>query len=775
VTVWFCIEVRFLHERYHGRGGWPPTPLRLFQAITAGAVSGRWAIEDRPATEAVLRWLETLGAPTLVLASPASSLHPYRLAVPNNQADRHVPALRKGVRLDDLLRGDKELKQVQPCSIAREPVIYGWPIAEAFRGEAEVVRAVVRRLVAFGTGLDHAVAEARLSAEAPTAERLIKHEPGSSPCAGTLDSLLSRHKATLLRLAGGGLLENLPPIRHAPGAGRHQAASQMVLALRLSAEHGPDRPLSIAPEATAVLAYAVRQHLASVLIDALGRRRDTAAGFSPEKVERLVLGRDAGPDDKGRRVSVIPLPSVGHEHTDGLLRRVLISTPAACPMAPEVLRRALQDAEVEVDLTEPGTCGLRVRLAGPAQGAGDPDTAGRERSMLDRYVGAARVWRSVSPVVLPGAGIRATAASDPVDRARTDERRRVREESLFHRAIREVGIDLAEVESIRLRREPFGARQPRADAAWRLPKNAEGRRWLAGRPRVHAEIVFTRARSGPLAIGDGRYLGLGLFHGVPDEPPGRPEVARFRIPADRRPRVQQSVRIADVLRRALMSGGGHPPLEFSGHDVGGPLRADPAHGHAFFLPEDADGDGLIDHLVVYCRRGFSGDGVARLRRVDRLWWAGAVQESGEYAGNFLALELEALGEPNASSGLSALFGPSRIWSSVTPYLRPWHAKPRDRVAGDDALSATQVGREWSLRWPGSPPSVERLPISRAGRWTTLSRSFEWARTARDRFAPDRRGGFFRLTFEYPVSGPIALGRSAHFGLGLFVAERSDEV
>jgi CRISPR-associated protein Csb2 len=225
-----------------------------------------------------------------------------------------------------------------------------------------------------------------------------------------------------------------------------------------------------------------------------------------------------------------------------------------------------------------------------------------------------------------------------------------------------------------------------------------------------------------------------------------------------------------------MSGGGRPPLEFSGHDEVGPLRADPAHGHAFFLSEDADGDGVIDHMVVYCRRGFSDDGAARLRRIDRLQWAGAAQRTQGHAGRFLVLELQALGEPDASPDLFALFGPSRIWSSTTPYLRPWHAKPRDRIAGDDALSAAQIRREWSFRWPDSPPpSVEQLPSLHAAGRITLSRSFDWARTDRDRLAPDRHGGFFRLTFEHPVSGPIALGRSAHFGLGLFVAEQSDEI
>jgi CRISPR-associated protein Csb2 len=94
--MWFCIEVRFLHRRYHGRSGWPPTPLRLFQAITAAALSGRWAVEDRPTTEAALRWLEGLGAPARVMGPAGHGLRPYRLAVPNNQADRHIPALRRG-------------------------------------------------------------------------------------------------------------------------------------------------------------------------------------------------------------------------------------------------------------------------------------------------------------------------------------------------------------------------------------------------------------------------------------------------------------------------------------------------------------------------------------------------------------------------------------------------------------------------------------------------------------------------------------------------------
>lgn len=38
----------------------------------------------------------------------------------------------------------------------------------------------------------------------------------------------------------------------------------------------------------------------------------------------------------------------------------------------------------------------------------------------------------------------------------------------------------------------------------------------------------------------------------------------------------------------------------------------------------------------------------------------------------------------------------------------------------------------------------------------------------------RLAGAFRLTFHQPVRGPLALGWSSHFGLGLFVAGEERE-
>lgn len=767
MTLWFSIEVRFLTGRYHGRDPdtrpeWPPTPLRLFQAITAGALSGRWAVKDRDASETALRWIESLGAPELVLAPPARRLRPYRIAVPNNQADRHLPALRKGAHLDRLLAGDKELKVVRPRIVGRAPLIYAWRIEEADRAAAEAARAVVRRLVVLGTGLDHAVADVRIGSEPPVADGTIAWPPGAWPCEGTLKSLVERHDANLQRLATGSLRENLPPVRYQQPPSVSDAAVHLLFAIRTPAEEA-DAPLPVDPKDTAILAQAIRVKLAERLVAALRRHPHAAPHTTPEEIERLVTGRGAEGADTQRRLFAAPLPSIGHEHADGLLRRVLVNVPASFPLSPESVRRALTGVEVDFGAT---TSLLKVRLV-PAEADDE-----RERSMRSRYLGPARIWRSVSPVVLPGhrpppRTMRDRTAPPGTEESymRADARRRKDEAVLFEKSLKHAGLE--EVAAFRLRREPFRPHQPRADAAWRLPASRHDphRVWLAGRSRLHAEIVFDEPRAGPILIGDGRFLGLGLFHAVRDETPGWPEAARYRLGPERRPRIEGTVFVADVLRRALMAGG-YPPPEFSGHGADGPLRADPAHGHAFFLPEDADGDGLIDHLTVYCRRGFSDNALDRLHRLGRLWWSGG---RGSARSGEVDVSLEAIAPPEAIPGVVPLVAPSRVWRSLTPYFMPRFRKRSDAELDRAILVRQQIRREWGLRYPDAPlPEVRLLDASDHihGR-----RRFDLARTERDHVAPDKRGSLVRLQFPTPVPGPIALGRSAHFGLGLFVAER----
>jgi CRISPR-associated protein Csb2 len=81
MTSFFCVSVTFLDPEFHGRGDsgepeWPPSPLRLFQALVAAAAA-RWRVPQF-AEYAVpaLRWLEALGLP-IIMAPQSYKGIPY--------------------------------------------------------------------------------------------------------------------------------------------------------------------------------------------------------------------------------------------------------------------------------------------------------------------------------------------------------------------------------------------------------------------------------------------------------------------------------------------------------------------------------------------------------------------------------------------------------------------------------------------------------------------------------------------------------------------------
>src|SRR5438105_7817362 len=85
------ISVRFLQDVYHGRtdGGapeWPPSPLRLFQALVA-AGAARWNERGNLKTaSSALEALERVAAPMIVAPRGRKGVK-YRLYVPDNVAD----------------------------------------------------------------------------------------------------------------------------------------------------------------------------------------------------------------------------------------------------------------------------------------------------------------------------------------------------------------------------------------------------------------------------------------------------------------------------------------------------------------------------------------------------------------------------------------------------------------------------------------------------------------------------------------------------------------
>lgn len=243
--------------------------------------------------------------------------------------------------------------------------------------------------------------------------------------------------------------------------------------------------------------------------------------------------------------------------------------------------------------------------------------------------------------------------------------------------------------------------------------------------------------------------------------PRRPTVARFAIESAVLPRLTEAVAIGDRLRTALLArSDGHPT--FLGR-VAGQVRA--GHEHAFFLPADDDGDGKIDHLLVYAREGFDDAARRALERLRELWGHGGhslyltligVGEPGDYGGV----------RPEARQGRAPQLGAARVWESHTPFVPPRVPKVRRGVVRDSPED--EVRRLLAGAGVAADVTMTRLDAC-AGR-----RPVAWRYFRRQRLdgggATARHDGFgFRLEFAKPQQGPIAIGYGAHQGLGQFVA------
>lgn len=241
------------------------------------------------------------------------------------------------------------------------------------------------------------------------------------------------------------------------------------------------------------------------------------------------------------------------------------------------------------------------------------------------------------------------------------------------------------------------------------------------------------------------------MRGVQVAPTQRATTAQLLLVGKPLPRVEDSLRIGELFRAAVMSeakkrlGADHIPAVFSGHDL--PERN--RHQHAFYLPWDADGDGRIDRLLLHVPSGMDGEQRRVVEDLARLW--------SRDSGNEWRLVLEGVG--NACGG--DLMATSTQWQSATPYLHPWHRKKAFGVED-------QIRRECRERGLPEPVAFTALPTIGVGSRQCRPVHFHRFRSRRGLVQPDRSGSFWQLTFAEPVAGPLALGFGCHFGLGLFV-------
>ena len=270
------------------------------------------------------------------------------------------------------------------------------------------------------------------------------------------------------------------------------------------------------------------------------------------------------------------------------------------------------------------------------------------------------------------------------------------------------------------------------------------------------------------------------------KPQQKPQFARYALDARVLPLVTDTLPIAELARRCLMGIYGRqncgPNDEkgrsdmLSGKSANGEPLSD--HRHAYFLPTDEDGDGRLDHLTVYAAEGFNP---AEQLVLDKL----STMKRGD-AGD---IRLLLLGMAAATEFRRGPLTQAREWVSGTPYIATRFAKTRGRervdmqsLADRAAFLEADLGRElarMSERLNSSLPTFTIEPLIDGaafrlpGAPSLRPIQFKRFRQKRTDDGGRRPAGFFRITFDSPVPGPIALGHSSHFGMGLFLPANTD--
>jgi CRISPR-associated protein Csb2 len=261
----------------------------------------------------------------------------------------------------------------------------------------------------------------------------------------------------------------------------------------------------------------------------------------------------------------------------------------------------------------------------------------------------------------------------------------------------------------------------------------------------------------------------------------RIHVVRYALDSTVLPLVTDTLPVAEAARRRLMGiygqltakNGIHGRSDvFSGKDAQGQLLTD--HRHAYYLPTDEDNDGRLDHLTVYARDGF---GLDEQRACDRL----RELHTGRQGEERHPLRLLLLGMGTVEEFGRGPLQASKVWESLTPYVATRYAKTRGRHRIDlrsPAARAAFLIEDLRSQLHAVRPDIEGEvtiePLWDPNQVFTIGKRWRLLHFKRYRWKPNddggrRLAGAFRLIFSAPVRGPIALGHSAHFGLGQFMA------
>lgn len=444
------------------------------------AYKQRWgSLEHERAHDETMRWFETLPPPRIHTPDVTYGPPVASIAVPNNDLEKTY-----GSKLD---RSDLfSLKPHQDMVIGRrnhddvlsQSIFYVFDISE---DEAEMYAEKMRRIVHdvgyLGRSSDEVIVDVCVMRHDEVL-RLPGHQwvpaqdgptdiPGRRtylrcPKPGTFESLERRHAQRGRRFAQ----------YKAADAAETPTVSQTVCYRQYVGRN--------------VYVYDLRDHAGNFvrvdmrnLVTVAGMVRHAAleaAKFEDlpdEWVNRYVRG--VVQPGSNHRVSYLPLPSQGHQYIDRLVRRLVIAEPFGAQERwfENIVfhlgrRRSMRPLESE-----------NKELSFFLTPTANPWMA------QEHYVAPSDTWVTVTPIVLPDTG-----GHLPI-------------QTLLKRSLKHAHLS-SHVRHVELSSTPFLRNTP-CCSQFKVPT------YLRGRRRVFARLYFREPISGPIAIGDGRHIGLGLF------------------------------------------------------------------------------------------------------------------------------------------------------------------------------------------------------------------------------------------------------------------------
>ena len=351
-----CISIRFIQPfpLFHGRRDaeqpeWPPSPMRMYQALLNASSLRSRGRPLAPEVRQALQGLEVLRPEVIAPRATVSSIG-YRAYVPHNQYDLVFAALHRGMeqstevfrKVNGSVRAEKDFRPMRVETLGDDlPTLhYLYPLDATTLDADGLLRAIrpsVRAITHLGWGIDQVVADATLidrptlqpsserwlpSARAGRRLRVHQRLPRradetpqpfpliASKAAGHQFRRLKRTRISIRCVTAATLIRYRVPA----------SSSESSAMMKQRFSYAQSKLIHVA---------GIVKHLA---IEQMKRNppRDLRELPKDQWIEQYVAGhrdKSDSTDAPHTQFSYIPLQSIGTDHTDPAVRRVMVVAP----------------------------------------------------------------------------------------------------------------------------------------------------------------------------------------------------------------------------------------------------------------------------------------------------------------------------------------------------------------------------------------------------------------------------------------------------------------